>query len=169
MVTKYGFSENLGPIVYGNSQGEVFLGRDFNNTPNYSDNIAYEIDSEMRQIIESAYTKCEQILTDNMDKLHFLAKYLMKFEKIDGVLFEKIMKGEVGEEILELEEPTKKSLVDTTKPKLDTPLVETKAEPETKPQPETETPTETEPETILTDEEDNTLNESKGEDTPKEE
>jgi hypothetical protein len=77
------------------------------------------------------------------------------------------MKGEVGEEILELEEPTKKSLVDITKPKLDTPLVETKAEPET--QTPTETTAETEPETILTDEEDNTLNESKGEDTPKEE
>jgi cell division protease FtsH len=101
MVTKYGFSENLGAMVYGNSQGEVFLGRDFNSTPNYSDNIAYEIDTEMRQIIETAYTQAEQILIDHMDKLHFLAKYLMKFEKIDGALFEKIMKDEVGEEILQ--------------------------------------------------------------------
>jgi cell division protease FtsH len=86
----------------------VFLGRDFNSTPNYSDNIAYEIDTEMRQIIETAYTQAEQILIDNMDKLHFLAKYLMKFEKIDGSLFEKIMKNEVGEEILQGEDAPNK-------------------------------------------------------------
>ena len=101
MVTKYGFSENLGAMVYGNQQGEVFLGRDFNSTPNYSDNVAYEIDTEMRQIIETGYNKAEQILKDNIDKLHFLAKYLMKYEKIDGELFEKIMKDEVGEEIFQ--------------------------------------------------------------------
>lgn len=125
MVTKYGFSENLGAMVYGNSQGEVFLGRDFNSTPNYSDNIAYEIDTEMRQIIETAYTKAEQILTDNIDKLHFLAKYLMKFEKIDGNLFEKIMKNEVGEEILDKENPTKPSLLDDVK--LDNKLIDNKS------------------------------------------
>ncbi len=108
MVTKYGFSENLGPMVYGNSQGEVFLGRDFNSTPNYSDNVAYEIDNEMRQIIDVGYNKAEQILTDHMDKLHFLAKYLMKYEKIDGKLFEKVMNGEVGEEIMLAEPKDKK-------------------------------------------------------------
>jgi cell division protease FtsH len=108
MVTKYGFSENLGPMVYGNSQGEVFLGRDFNSTPNYSDNVAYEIDNEMRQIIDVGYNKAEQILTDHMDKLHFLAKYLIKYEKIDGKLFEKVMNGEVGEEIMLAEPKDKK-------------------------------------------------------------
>ena len=131
MVTKYGFSENLGPMVYGNSQGEVFLGRDFNSTPNYSDNIAYEIDTEMRQIIETAYNQCEQILTDNIDKLHFLAKYLMKFEKIDGELFDKIMRNQVGEEILEMDNPTKPSLLDNVKKELDTQLSENKAEEDT--------------------------------------
>lgn len=120
MVTKYGFSENLGPMVYGNSQGEVFLGRDFNSTPNYSDNVAFEIDTEMRQIIETGYIKAEQILRDNIDKLHFLAKYLMKYEKIDGKLFEKIMNNEVGEEIF-LPEPKNKSnpILSDVKEKLD--------------------------------------------------
>ncbi|MCC8069960.1 MAG: ATP-dependent zinc metalloprotease FtsH [Ruminococcus sp.] len=130
MVTKYGFSENLGPMVYGNSQGEVFLGRDFNSTPNYSDNIAFEIDSEMRQIIETAYTSAEQILKDNIDKLHFLAKYLMKFEKIDGELFDKIMKNEVGEEILEKDTPKKPSLLDDVKAELDNQLNEGKSKKE---------------------------------------
>lgn len=130
MVTKYGFSENLGPMVYGNSQGEVFLGRDFNSTPNYSDNIAFEIDSEMRQIIETAYTSAEQILKDNIDKLHFLVKYLMKFEKIDGELFDKIMKNEVGEEILEKDTPKKSSLLDDVKAELDNQLNEGKSKKE---------------------------------------
>jgi cell division protease FtsH len=99
MVTKYGFSEKLGPIVYGSEQGEVFLGRDINNSRNYSENVAADIDREMRNIIEDAYTKAEDILKEHMDKLHFLAKYLMKYEKIDNETFEKVMKDEIGEEI----------------------------------------------------------------------
>ncbi len=103
MVTKYGFSEKLGPMVYGNEQGEVFLGRDFNSSRNYSENVAAEIDAEMRALIEEGYEKSEQILTEHMDQLHFLAKYLMKFEKIDDTDFEKLMKGEMDESILETE------------------------------------------------------------------
>ncbi len=100
MVTKYGFSEKLGPMVYGNDQGEVFLGRDFNSSRNYSETVAAEIDTEMRGLIEEGYKASEKILTDHMDQLHFLAKYLMKFEKIDGDDFEKLMKGEIDESIL---------------------------------------------------------------------
>ncbi len=103
MVTKYGFSEKLGPVVYGNDQGEVFLGRDFNSSRNYSENVAAEIDAEMRRFIEEGYEKSEQILRDHMDQLHFLAKYLMKFEKIDDEDFEKLMKGEMDESIIEPE------------------------------------------------------------------
>lgn len=147
MVTKYGFSENLGPMVYGNSQGEVFLGRDFNSTPNYSDNIAYEIDTEMHQIIEVAYNQCEQILTKNIDKLHFVAKYLMKYEKIDGSLFDKIMKNEVGEEIFEKEIPSKPSLLDNTKNVLDAPLDSNK-------------PADVQPAIINTTDNSNTVNEN---------
>ena len=95
MVTKYGFSENLGPVVYGKGDHEVFLGRDYSNTPDYSDSVAAEIDSEIRSIVESAFEDCEQLLKEHMDKLDLLAHYLMKHEKIDGVVFEKLMKGEL--------------------------------------------------------------------------
>ena len=74
MVTKYGFSEKLGPMVYGNEQGEVFLGRDFNSSRNYSENVAAEIDAEMRKLIEDGYNTAEKLLKDHMDQLHFLAK-----------------------------------------------------------------------------------------------
>ncbi|MBE6844483.1 MAG: ATP-dependent zinc metalloprotease FtsH [Ruminococcus sp.] len=103
MVTKYGFSEKLGPMVYGNEQGEVFLGRDFNSSRNYSENVAAEIDAEMRKLIEDGYNTAEKLLKDHIDQLHFLAKYLMKFEKIDDVDFEKLMKGEMDESILDAE------------------------------------------------------------------
>ena len=105
MVTKYGFSEKLGPMVYGHDHGEVFLGREFTNTPNYSDEVAAEIDKEMRRLIEEGYQKSEEILREHMEQLHFLAKYLMKYEKIEGDEFEKLMKGELDESVLEDKKP----------------------------------------------------------------
>lgn len=97
MVTRYGFSDNLGPVVYGKGDHEVFLGRDYTNTPSYSDNVAAEIDNEIRTLIESAFTDAEKILNEHMDKLHVVAKYLMKYEKVDGATFEKLMNGELTE------------------------------------------------------------------------
>ncbi len=101
MVTKYGFSDKLGPMVYGNDQSEVFLGRDFNSSRNYSENVAAEIDAEMREIIEEGYEKSKDILEEHMDQLHLLAKYLMKYEKIDSDDFEKLMKGELEESVFQ--------------------------------------------------------------------
>lgn len=101
MVTRYGFSEKLGPMVYGNDQSEVFLGRDFNSNRNYSENVAAEIDAEMREIIEGGYQKSKDILEEHMDQLHLLAKYLMKFEKIDSDDFEILMKGEMDPKVFE--------------------------------------------------------------------
>lgn len=95
MVTRYGFSEKLGPVVYGHDESEVFLGRDYSQGRNYSENIAAEIDAEVRELIETAYEKCKDILNCHKDQVHLLSKYLMKFEKIDGVDFEKLMKGEL--------------------------------------------------------------------------
>lgn len=97
MVTRYGFNDNLGPVVYGQGDHEVFLGRDYTNTPSYSDNVAAEIDNEIRTLIESAFTDAEKILNEHMDKLHVVAKYLMKYEKVDGATFEKLMNGELTE------------------------------------------------------------------------
>ncbi len=107
MVTKYGFSKKLGTVVYGSDNDEVFLGKDYGHTRNYSESVAAQIDEEVKTIIERAYSDCADILRKNEDKIHFLTKYLLKFEKIDGADFEKIMRGELTEEILltEPEEP----------------------------------------------------------------
>ena len=98
MVTKYGFSEKLGPVVYGHDETEVFLGRDYSQGRNYSENIAAEIDAEIRDLIETGYEKAKDILEKHIDQLHTLAKFLMKHEKIDGPDFERLMKGEIDEE-----------------------------------------------------------------------
>ena len=101
MITKYGFSKKLGTVVYGSDNDEVFLGKDYGHTRNYSESVAAQIDEEVKLIIEKAYSDCAEILKNNIDKLHFVAKYLLKFEKIDGAEFEKIMKGLVSESILD--------------------------------------------------------------------
>lgn len=94
MVTKYGFTEKLGPIVYGEAEHEVFLGRDLNNARNYSETIATEIDQEIRKIIDSAYEKSREILSTHMDQLKTVAEYLIQKETIDGKVFKELMTGE---------------------------------------------------------------------------
>ena len=95
MVTRYGFSEKLGPIVYGQGNHEVFLGRDYGQERNYSENVAAEIDAEVRRIIDTAYERSKEILTEHMDQLDLTAKYLIVHEKMDGDVFEKLMTGEM--------------------------------------------------------------------------
>ena len=94
MVTKYGMSDNLGPITFGSDEQEVFLGKDYGTVRNYSEEIAKEIDQEIKNIVTAGYKRCEDILKENMDKLHILAEYLVKNEKIDGDDFLKLMNGE---------------------------------------------------------------------------
>ena len=98
MVTKYGFSEKLGTVVYGDDNGEVFLGKDYGHTRNYSEEIASEIDAEVRRIISEAHEQCKAILTEHLDELHLVAKYLIENEKIDGDDFEKLIHGELETE-----------------------------------------------------------------------
>ncbi len=111
MVMRYGFSEKLGPILYGNASHEVFLGRDYSQGKNYSENVASEIDAEIRELIETGYEKAKDILSVHGDMLEKCAQYLMKHEKINGPDFYKLMAGEItidGEKV-ELEkkdEPT---------------------------------------------------------------
>ena len=97
MVTRYGFSEKLGPVLYGSENDEVFLGRSYNQGRNYSENVAAEIDSEIREIIETGYETAKDILQKNMEQLHTLAQYLIKHEKIDGDKFEKLMQGDLND------------------------------------------------------------------------
>mgnify|MGYP004485507239 FL=1 len=95
MVTRYGFSEKMGPVVYGNDQSEVFLGRDLGSSRDYSDRVAGEIDDEVREIVEKAYDKATAILQMHMDQLELLAKYLMIHEKIEKDDFETLMQGKM--------------------------------------------------------------------------
>ncbi len=95
MVTRYGFSEKLGPILYGSENDEVFLGRDYGHGKNYSENVASEIDAEIRELIETGYEKAKDILTVHGDLLELCAQYLIKHEKLDGPVFYKLMNGEI--------------------------------------------------------------------------
>lgn len=93
MITRYGFSEKLGPIVYGHDNSEVFLGRDYSQGRNYSENVAAEIDGEIRELIDTSYENAKQILLSHRDQLDKVAHYLMEHEKIDGEDFYKLMNG----------------------------------------------------------------------------
>ncbi|PIC56394.1 cell division protein FtsH [Sporosarcina sp. P12(2017)] len=85
MVTEYGMSDKIGPMQFGQTQGgQVFLGRDFNSEQNYSEAIAYEIDSEMQTIIKEQYERTRQILTENRDLLNLIATTLLEVETLDA-------------------------------------------------------------------------------------
>ena len=103
MVTRYGMSEKLGTVLYGSehSNDAVFLGRDFSSGQNYSEKTAAEIDDEIRKIISDAYALCKKNLTDNIDKLHFVANFLIKNESMDEEQFKAAM---------EMENPTIESI-----------------------------------------------------------
>nr|MCR5485080.1 ATP-dependent zinc metalloprotease FtsH [Clostridiales bacterium] len=98
MVTKYGMSDSLGPVSYSSGNDEVFLGRDFNHTRMYSENIASAIDAEVNKIITGSYKRTESILSTHIDQLHLIAGKLMEEEKLDGERFKALMSGEAVEE-----------------------------------------------------------------------
>ena len=91
MITKYGMSEKLGPIAFGSDNDEVFLGKNYTHTRNYSENIAAAIDEEVESIINNAYKRTETILTEHIDQLHLVSKVLVDLEKIDKEQFESLM------------------------------------------------------------------------------
>ena len=90
MVTKYGMSERIGTLMLGSDQSEVFLGRDLAQARDYSEETAGVIDEETKRIVDEAYNRAKQILTDHVDKLHAVAKVLLEKEKIEADEFEKI-------------------------------------------------------------------------------
>lgn len=93
MVTKYGMSEVLGPICYGQDQGEPFLGRDMGHIQNYSEATSSEIDQEIKSLMTAAYSKTQDILREHMDKLKEIANYLYQYEKMSGEQFRAVMEG----------------------------------------------------------------------------
>ena len=121
MVTEYGMSDRIGPVSYSSGSGEVFLGRDYGHAKDYSEAFAQEIDEEISAIIHNGYDRTEKILTEHMDKLHELAQYLIKYEKIDGEKFAKLMNGELPEDT---EEPETLPNVDEVKETPDTEIIE---------------------------------------------
>ena len=93
MVTRYGFSERMGPVVYGSEPGETFLGRDFTQGRGYSETIAAEIDSEIRDIVDEAFETARRTLSEHRDQLETVAQELMAREKLSGEEFKQIMEG----------------------------------------------------------------------------
>jgi len=106
MVTKWGLSERLGPQTYSEDDGEVFLGRSVTQHKQVSDDTAHTIDEEVRKIIDANYKRAEKILTDNLDKLHAMAKALMKYETIDDSQVKDIMDGREPKPPADWEEST---------------------------------------------------------------
>ena len=90
MVQRYGMSDKLGPVSYA-ADGEVFIGRDYEKSKPYSERVAGDIDDEVKAIIDRAYRRCQEILTDHRDQLEKIAKYLMEFETMDRATFEQVM------------------------------------------------------------------------------
>ena len=95
MVTRWGLSERLGPLAYGEEQGEVFLGRSVTQTKSVSEETAHLIDEEIRSFIDRNYERADRLLKENLDKMHLMAEALMKYETIDRFQIEDIMNGRV--------------------------------------------------------------------------
>ncbi|MDJ0918431.1 MAG: ATP-dependent zinc metalloprotease FtsH [Woeseiaceae bacterium] len=106
MVTKWGLSERLGPLTYSEDDGEVFLGRSVTQHKQVSDDTAHAIDEEVRKIIDSNYDKAESLLQENIEKLHVMAKALVKYETIDENQIKDIMEGREPRPPADWEEPT---------------------------------------------------------------
>jgi cell division protease FtsH len=118
MIMRLGMSDTLGPRAYGNNQSEVFLGRDFSASQDYSEELAAKIDNEINSIINNAYDKAKELLKNDIHRLHFIAEFLLKNEVMDGDQFKAVMECDcpVMEEIEAIAEAKKqKSLEDNKK------------------------------------------------------
>ena len=100
MVTKYGMSQLLGPIQFGEESNEVFIGRDWGHTRNYSEAVATTIDEEVKRIVTEAYQEALRILKENMEMLHASAKLLVEKEKVTGEEFRALFDQKVRNEVL---------------------------------------------------------------------
>ncbi|MBQ6946962.1 MAG: ATP-dependent zinc metalloprotease FtsH, partial [Clostridia bacterium] len=118
MITKYGFSEILGPILYGGESREVFLGRDFSNQAQWSEETTAVIDKEIKALVDAAYKQALHLLTEHRDQLDAVAAYLLEHDKMTGEQFENVMKGlpADGEPTVEetpAEQPAEETAVET--------------------------------------------------------
>jgi cell division protease FtsH len=105
MVMRFGMSEKLGPRVFGHDRGLPFLGRDFSAEPDYSDEIAREIDDEVRRIVESAHQRAKDLLTEHRDSLGTIAEVLVERETIEKEEFQALLAGQTGDEVFGSQAP----------------------------------------------------------------
>ncbi|HLM09833.1 MAG TPA: AAA family ATPase, partial [Thermoleophilaceae bacterium] len=105
MVMRFGMSEKLGPRVFGHDHGQPFLGREFSSEPDYSDEIAREIDDEIRRIVEEAHQTARSVLEDHRDKLDLTSDVLLRRETIEREQFIELLEGKTEEEVFGAEEP----------------------------------------------------------------
>ena len=105
MVMRFGMSEKLGPRVFGHDHGQPFLGREFSAEPDYSDEIAREIDDEIRRIVEAAHQRAKDLLTEYRDSLGTISEILVKRETIEKEEFEGLLAGKTEEEVFGSEAP----------------------------------------------------------------
>jgi cell division protease FtsH len=99
MVTRFGMSDKLGPMALGHQQGQVFMGRDFNNQPDYSDEIAFQIDKEIRRIVDESYDAAEDLLVRNRTLLDKLSKELIEYETVDAKHLMRLIEEHAVDEI----------------------------------------------------------------------
>src|SRR5574341_2636469 len=99
MVTRYGMSERLGPMIFGQKEELVFLGREIGEQRDYGESVAEEIDEEVRRIVSEAYTSARTVLTEHSDKLELIAKTLLDVETLDRNEFVRLMDGEIAPEV----------------------------------------------------------------------
>ncbi len=104
MVMRFGMSERLGPRVFGHDHGQPFLGREFSSEPDYSDEIAREIDDEIRRIVEAAHQRAKDLLTEHRESLETISKVLVKRETIEKEQFEALLGGKTEEDVFGAEE-----------------------------------------------------------------
>ncbi len=107
MVTKFGFSDKLGPISYGQVNNEVFLGRDISQKKNYSESIATSIDQEVKSIIDTAYKSCLNMIENHIDQIEIISRYLLVHEKIDSETFIKLMENKISLEMIQQDKEKK--------------------------------------------------------------
>ncbi|MBR5363254.1 MAG: ATP-dependent zinc metalloprotease FtsH [Oscillospiraceae bacterium] len=114
MVTRWGLSDELGPVAYGSDSDEVFIGRDYGHVRDYSEEVAARIDTEVRRIVEEAYERALVILSENREQLDALANFLLEYEKVNEQEFLQIMRGELTVESRRAEEAAKKPQTEET-------------------------------------------------------
>jgi len=125
MIMRFGMSEKLGPRVLGRNQDMPFLGREMGNEPDYSEEIAREIDDEIRRVIEDAHETALRVLREHMDELHKISAILIERETIDKDQFERLLAGELEESVFPEERPVREPQ----------PSPEPKRQPQPKPRP----------------------------------